>query len=486
MCAWPSSQSPESSRSSRSRWRTAPTRARTTAAPAAGSRPGVNLRVAVALATVYVVWGSTYLGIASGSGPCPRSPCWPSASSSRASSCTPSPPPVGRGARRRAHWFAALVSGGGLLLVGDGRRRVGRGTRRLGRRRPRRRRDAVVARAARPAAPLLARAPRAGARLRRCRAARRPRRGIVLVACARRRVHVARLGRRVALFARRTATGAASLRGDADARRRRVAARRGRDPGRARAHRGTDALHGRGAPLPDRRRLVHRLHRVQLAAPQRADVADRDVRVRQSRGRRPARLGLQQRGAEPPDARRGRGHRVRRRADRARAGLSRAPPRDAGPRCPSAPADGVPSSHEGVQPPLGEAARRRGIPGRRRAGAVAARVRRPAVRPGTGAGRRRARDHARDDRHAVPAAVRRAAARSVLPVPRGRRRRHLRRRARVPGDGCGHRRAAHAVPRGRHARPGVVGARRDRARPAGADPVPAGLPGSLRASAART
>src|SRR5712692_9258956 len=119
MNAWSSSLSSECSPSSRSRSPTAGTRGRTTRARAAGCSH-VRLRVAVALATIYVVWGSTYLGIAVGIRTLPPFTMlavrfliagtllylWASR----------------RGTERPTvqQWLAATVSGGLLLLAGTG------------------------------------------------------------------------------------------------------------------------------------------------------------------------------------------------------------------------------------------------------------------------------------------------------------------------------------------------------------------------------
>jgi drug/metabolite transporter (DMT)-like permease len=80
----------------------------------------VRLRVALALATVYVVWGSTYLGIAVGIRTVP--PFTLLAVRFLIAGVLLYAWAALRGAARptRAHWVAATVSGGGLLLIGTG------------------------------------------------------------------------------------------------------------------------------------------------------------------------------------------------------------------------------------------------------------------------------------------------------------------------------------------------------------------------------
>ena len=82
-------------------------------------------------------------------------------------------------------------------------------------------------------------------------------------------------------------------RGDGDAGRGRDLRRRGRSRGRARGHPHRVDLSGvvARARVPRRVRVVDRLHLLPVAAPQRADVARRDLRLRDAGRRRVPRLG---------------------------------------------------------------------------------------------------------------------------------------------------------------------------------------------------
>ena len=242
------------------------------------------MKLAVALATVYLVWGSTYLAIAVADRTLPPMLmlsvrfliaggllyAW---SAWRGDLAAERP--------GRRQWRAAAIAGGLLLVVDTGgvawaEQRVASGFAALHRRdraalhgaaRPRRLRRPAAAAARSPGSPpaslgvgLLVGAGREGRHGRR----RCPPRSVV------------RVGGRLCLRARRSAAAATPpRRGDADAVRRRPARRRRHRHGRARrrVHLGAVSPASLGAlAFLDRLRLAHGLHRVRLAAEERLDA----------------------------------------------------------------------------------------------------------------------------------------------------------------------------------------------------------------------